>query len=185
MIAFLPHAHLRGKACRYEVDYADGRTELLLDVPEYDFNWQLRYEYRQHRRFERGDTLRYTAWYDNSTSNPANPDPDATVGWGQQTFDEMHLGYIEYIIPNSDEESASKIRLRDRIGSSIRDKSNERLFEQFDEDGDDRITRSEVRSRLGDRSPSALRLFDRLDRDENDHLDSREFRLLNQAIRGS
>ena len=185
VIAYLPHAHLRGKACRYEVDYADGRTELLLDVPEYDFNWQLRYEYREHRRFDRGDTLRYTAWYDNSESNPANPDPTATVRWGQQTFDEMHLGYIEYVIPNSDSDEPSRIRMRDRVASGVRDRSNERLFDQFDLDGDEQITRAEVKTRLPDGNSNALRIFERLDRDGNDHLDRREFRLLDQSVRGS
>ncbi|WP_164100932.1 redoxin family protein [Candidatus Laterigemmans baculatus] len=98
ILGFLPHMHLRGKAARYELVTENG-TELLLDVPRYDFNWQLLYRLAQPRSLKAGDTLRFTCWYDNSENNPANPDPTRTVTWGPQTYDEMHLGYIEYIVP--------------------------------------------------------------------------------------
>ena len=100
ILAYLPHTHLRGKAARYEVISRTGKRETLLDVPQYDFNWQLLYQYDKPRRISRGSTLRYTAWYDNSKNNPANPDPNQTVRFGQQTDDEMHIGYVEFIIPN-------------------------------------------------------------------------------------
>jgi peroxiredoxin/primosomal replication protein N len=96
ILGFLPHHHLRGKASRYELITPTGQTELLLDVPRYDFNWQLFYEYAAPRLIARGSTLRFTAWYDNSADNPANPDPTIPVGWGEQTDDEMHIGYVEY-----------------------------------------------------------------------------------------
>jgi hypothetical protein len=91
--------HLRGKAFRYEVTPKGAKKEVLLDIPRYDFNWQLRYEFAEHRAVPRGSTLWGTAWYDNSARNPANPDPSATVKWGKQSFDEMMLGYVEYYIP--------------------------------------------------------------------------------------
>lgn len=99
IIAFLPHMHLRGKAFRYEVTPKGGSKEVLLDIPRYDFNWQLRYEFAEHRAVPKGSILWATAWYDNSAKNPANPDPSATVKWGKQTYDEMMLGYVEYYIP--------------------------------------------------------------------------------------
>jgi peroxiredoxin/mono/diheme cytochrome c family protein len=100
VIAFLPHMHLRGKAFRYEVAVKGGKTkEVLLDVPHYDFNWQLRYELAEPKAIPKGSVLWGTGWYDNSAGNPANPDPAATVKWGPQTFDEMMLGYVEYYIP--------------------------------------------------------------------------------------
>lgn len=95
---FMPHSHLRGKAARYEATLPDGTKKLLLDVPRYDFNWQLHYQFAEPVRLPRGTTLTYTAWYDNSANNPANPDPTKTVGWGSQTFDEMMLGYVEYYV---------------------------------------------------------------------------------------
>jgi mono/diheme cytochrome c family protein/thiol-disulfide isomerase/thioredoxin len=99
IMGFLPHLHVRGKACRYEVTRAGGTPTTLLDIPRYDFNWQLLYRLREPLAVEAGDTLTFTAWYDNSGDNPANPDPTKTVRWGPQTFDEMHLGYVEYFVP--------------------------------------------------------------------------------------
>lgn len=94
--AFVAHMHLRGKAFKYELAFADGHSETLLDIPRYDFNWQLRYELAEPRRIPAGTTMKITAVYDNSAGNPANPDPTATVRWGQQTFNEMMIGYVEY-----------------------------------------------------------------------------------------
>ncbi|MFM7920218.1 MAG: redoxin, partial [Planctomycetaceae bacterium] len=98
VLAFLPHMHLRGKAARYELVSA-GESRTLLDIPRYDFNWQLLYRYAEPLTVRAGETLQFTAWYDNSSGNPANPDPEREVRWGPQTFDEMHLGYVEYVVP--------------------------------------------------------------------------------------
>jgi mono/diheme cytochrome c family protein/peroxiredoxin len=97
--ALLAHMHVRGKAFRFDVTYPDGRFETLLDIPRYDFNWQLRYQYKEPRVLPRGSTVKITATYDNSPANKANPDPTKTVHWGPQTVDEMMLGYIEYFTP--------------------------------------------------------------------------------------
>jgi mono/diheme cytochrome c family protein len=99
ILGYFPHSHLRGKAARFEVISRTGESDILLDVPGYDFNWQLFYEYSKPKSIRRGSTLKYTAWYDNSENNPANPDPKQAVYWGEQTFDEMHLGYVEFFIP--------------------------------------------------------------------------------------
>jgi thiol-disulfide isomerase/thioredoxin len=98
ILSYLPHMHVRAKAARYELE-AGGKTTTLLDVPKYDFNWQLNYVLKTPLDVRAGDTVHFDVWYDNSDKNPANPDPTKTVRWGSQTFDEMHLGYIEYIIP--------------------------------------------------------------------------------------
>ncbi len=97
--AFVAHMHVRGKAFRYELITADGKSETLLDIPRYDFNWQLRYELKEPRTLPRGSQVKVTAVYDNSPGNKANPDPTKTVKWGQQTVDEMMIGYIEYFTP--------------------------------------------------------------------------------------
>lgn len=106
LTAFSPHMHVRGKAARYEAVTTDPKSgeevvTLLLDVPHYDFNWQLRYELSEPVRLPAGATVRYTAWYDNSSQNPHNPDPNKVVGWGDQTFDEMMLGYAEWYSPKA------------------------------------------------------------------------------------
>jgi len=98
ILALFPHAHLRGKAAQYELKTPDGKVITLLDVPHYDFNWQLQYRFADSVVAPKGSTLTYNAWYDNSDKNPANPDSKKNVRWGQQTYEEMHLGYVEYII---------------------------------------------------------------------------------------
>jgi mono/diheme cytochrome c family protein len=102
ILGFVPHMHVRGVAFQYEAIHPDGRSETLLDIPRYDFNWQLRYEYKQPKLIPRGSRVKITAVYNNSGSNKANPDPTKLVRWGQQTYDEMMLGYVEYFTPVSD-----------------------------------------------------------------------------------
>jgi len=96
--AFMPHMHVRGSACKYEIA-TEGQTTTVLDIPKYDFNWQLKYQLAEPLTIAPGTTLKFTAHYDNSAKNPANPDPTKTVKWGPQTSDEMLLGYIEYYRP--------------------------------------------------------------------------------------
>jgi hypothetical protein len=97
--AFMAHMHFRGKSFKYELTTPDGKTETLLDIPRYDFNWQLQYNYAQPRFIHRGSTMTITAVFDNSSGNPANPDPTKTVRWGDQTYDEMMIGYVEHFTP--------------------------------------------------------------------------------------
>jgi peroxiredoxin len=98
LLSMSPHLHLRGKAFRYEAVYPDGRREVLLDVPRYDFNWQLRYELAEPKRLPRGTSLVCVAAYDNSANNPANPDPTKSVGWGDQTSEEMLIGFFTFVV---------------------------------------------------------------------------------------
>jgi hypothetical protein len=87
--------HLRGKSFRYEAIYPDGRSEVLLSVPHYDFMWQHKYVLSEPKRLPAGTVLRGTAVYDNSPANPNNPNPGATVKCGSQTADEMFNGWFE------------------------------------------------------------------------------------------
>jgi hypothetical protein len=95
LLAMFPHMHLRGKAFRYTAIYPDGKQEVLLDVPRYDFAWQNSYEYIEPKRMPRGTRLFCEAWFDNSEDNLANPDPTASVRWGDQTWEEMMIGYFD------------------------------------------------------------------------------------------
>jgi peroxiredoxin len=97
LLSMSPHLHLRGKSFRYKAVYPDGRREVLLDVPRYDFNWQLRYELAEPKRLPRGTRLECVAVWDNSADNPANPDPTKTVGWGDQTSEEMLIGFFTFV----------------------------------------------------------------------------------------
>jgi hypothetical protein len=87
----LPHTHMRGKRWEVSAVYPDGRSELILDVPRYDFNWQTDYIYKEPLLLPKGSKLKTSAWYDNSTANKANPDPTKDVYWGDQTWEEMQF----------------------------------------------------------------------------------------------
>ena len=95
MLAMFPHMHLRGKAFRYTAIYPSGEREILLDVPRYDFAWQNSYEFVEPKKMPRGTRLFCEAWFDNSEANLANPDPTDTVRWGDQTWEEMMIGYFD------------------------------------------------------------------------------------------
>src|SRR5262249_38503873 len=102
LLAVFPHMHLRGKSFRYQVAYPDGTSEILLDVPHYDFNWQHRYELAVPKRLPAGSLLTCNAHYDNSKGNPANPDPSATVVAGTQSWQEMFNGYFDVVLADQD-----------------------------------------------------------------------------------
>ena len=91
-----PHAHYRGKSFKYTYRYPDGREELALSVPSYDFNWQRGYSYVAPKKVPAGTMIIVTAEYDNSRFNEANPDPSATVRWGAQSQDEMLTGAFTF-----------------------------------------------------------------------------------------
>ena len=103
ILSLTPHMHLRGTAFRYRLRRpgggaaAGGESVDLLSVPRYDFNWQLNYRLREPLRVEAGTVLECEAWFDNSPGNPANPDPSRTVRFGEQTSDEMMIGYVEWV----------------------------------------------------------------------------------------
>lgn len=97
LLGFLPHMHLRGSRFTYVAEYPDGRRETLLDIPRYDFNWQLFYRMRDPLKVPAGTRIRAIAVYDNSVRNPYNPDPKKEVRFGDQTWDEMLIGYMDYI----------------------------------------------------------------------------------------
>jgi len=94
--SFMPHMHVRGKSFTYTAVYPDGRSEILLDVPKYDFNWQHTYIPKQAIALPKGTRLDCVAHYDNSAKNKFNPDPAHDVRWGDQTWEEMMIGWFTY-----------------------------------------------------------------------------------------
>lgn len=99
LLSFFPHMHLRGKAFEYDIVHEDGTIEPLLRVDHYHFHWQLSYKLAEPRFLKAGTKLRAVAWYDNSRNNPHNPDPDAMVTWGDQTYNEMMVGFFDVAVP--------------------------------------------------------------------------------------
>jgi mono/diheme cytochrome c family protein len=93
---FMPHMHVRGKDFEYKLVYPDGKEKILLRVPKYDFNWQLSYFLKEPIAVPKGSRIDCTAHHDNSAGNKFNPDPTITVRWGDQTWEEMMIGWIDY-----------------------------------------------------------------------------------------
>ena len=95
----MPHTHLRGTRWKYELQKTDGTSEVILDVPKYDFNWQTYYMFAKPLDLAPGSKIVSTAWYDNSAANKNNPDPTKDVHWGDQTWEEMQYTGFLYSIP--------------------------------------------------------------------------------------
>ncbi|XOV89104.1 MAG: hypothetical protein ACFHX7_04240 [Pseudomonadota bacterium] len=94
--SLVPHAHYRGKSSTFELVYPDGATEVILSVPNYDFNWQRTYSFTEPKTVPKGTKIVHRTVYDNSAKNPANPDPNREVPWGLQSFDEMLYGSVSF-----------------------------------------------------------------------------------------
>ena len=92
----LPHMHYRGRAAEVRAEYPDGREEILLSVPHYDFNWQTNYVFEEPKFLPTGTTIIQRSWWDNSVKNLGNPDADRAVGWGFQSKDEMLASWITF-----------------------------------------------------------------------------------------
>lgn len=98
LYAFAPHMHLRGKDIKYTLIWPDGRSQVLLDVPKFDFNWQLHYELAEPLKIPAGSRIHAVAHYDNSIKNRYNPAPDKEVFWSEQSWDEMFIPWFEYTV---------------------------------------------------------------------------------------
>lgn len=95
LVSLLPHMHLRGKSFEYRAVYPTGETEVLLSVPNYRFDWQLWYEFAQPKRIPKGTRLEVTGTFDNSANNRFNPDATKEVKWGEQSWEEMMMGFFD------------------------------------------------------------------------------------------
>lgn len=98
LIWMMPHMHLRGKDFVYTAVYPSGEREILLNVPKYDFNWQLGYQFAKPKILPKGTRIECVAHFDNSRNNAANPNPDIEVRWGDQSWEEMMIGWFDVAI---------------------------------------------------------------------------------------
>ncbi|MDP6413811.1 MAG: redoxin domain-containing protein [Gammaproteobacteria bacterium] len=94
--SYLPHMHFRGKYMRFYADYPDGSREELLNIAKYNYNWQLSYTYEEPKFVPGGTKITAVGAFDNSAQNPANPNPDRAVDWGNESWDEMFFGAMQY-----------------------------------------------------------------------------------------
>lgn len=99
VLSYVAHMHYRGKSMRFEATYPDGRKEILLNIPQYDFEWQTKYLNAKPVHIPKGTQIRLYATFDNSPNNKYNPDPSKVVRWGDNTIDEMMDGWFEFVTP--------------------------------------------------------------------------------------
>jgi hypothetical protein len=97
-----PHMHTRGKEMTYVLTYPDGREEVLLSVPNYDFNWQIFYELKEPLKIPAGSTIKTVGSYDNSAANRWNSAPQKEVYWSEQSWDEMYVGFLDVSVDKRD-----------------------------------------------------------------------------------
>ena len=157
LITMAPHMHLRGKAFRYTAVYPNGKKEILLDVPAYDFNWQTGYRVAEPLKMPAGAKIECEATFDNSAANLNNPDPTKWVRWGDQTDDEMMIGYFDIVIPVGEADAADTTRVNRRRALAAQ-VIKQGFFQRLDANNDKKLERSEVPAELTDR-------FDLLDAD--------------------
>jgi mono/diheme cytochrome c family protein len=179
ILSLIPHMHVRGVAARYDVKLPDGKTITPLDVPHYDFNWQLQYKFAEPLTVPKGSTFTFTAWYDNSSKNPANPDPSAVVRWGQQTTEEMLLGYVEFVVP------VGSVSHTDNGPLFAFGFDQDEVFKMVNTSGSGKISFAEfaeyvkVYPRL--KEPLIQRVaFDRMDTNKDGFIDRKEFEIFGQ-----
>jgi hypothetical protein len=139
ILCFMPHMHLRGKSFRYEARYPDGRSEILLDVPNFDFNWQTAYLLPEPMKVPDGTRIWAEASFDNSANNPSNPAPDEWVRWGDQTWEEMMIGYFDVAVPFDD-----KTEERPLEELLSREEKADILLKRMDKNGDGVLVKEEI-----------------------------------------
>jgi hypothetical protein len=101
LISMFPHMHLRGKGFEYLITGPNGRVETLLKVNHYDFQWQLNYRLAEPRLIKAGTRLQWVGYFDNSPNNPGNPDPTMEVRYGEQSWEEMMIGFFDVVVDAS------------------------------------------------------------------------------------
>ena len=151
LFSILPHSHYRGRSSTFELVYPDGSREMLLSVPEYDFNWQTGYAFTEPKQVPAGAKLIHRTVYDNSKQNFANPDPDKTVTWGLQSWDEMLYG--DFVFRWTDETTAAPIHSNARFRVA-------QMVGFLDQDMDGGIQQEELRGRTLKRLQPAFDNFD-------------------------
>jgi peroxiredoxin len=164
LLAIAPHMHLRGKSFRLFMKQKE-KSEILLDVPNYDFNWQHIYELSQPMKLDAIDSLEFTVKFDNSEENPFNPDPNEYVTWGDQTWEEMAIAFFEVAEPRKKKAKAKQKPKRQKKPTEAErkqrvDKFVAAFMKRFDKNKDGQVDLDEV--------PLAAQRYGRIrDRDGN------------------
>jgi peroxiredoxin len=141
LLQLFPHMHFRGKQFDYEARYPNGKREMLLDVPNYQFAWQLTYELAEVKHLPKGTVIHCTSHFDNSENNPNNPDPKSIVRWGDQTWEEMMIGFYDIAVAVSASDIENHKFPDFNPGA---DEVAERILERFDKNHDGIVSQKEI-----------------------------------------
>ena len=163
LLSMSPHMHVRGKSFRYTAVFPGGEREVLLDVPKYDFNWQTEYRLAKQKPLPAGTRIFCEASFDNSANNLNNPNPNAWVQWGDQTYEEMMIGYFHISVPID----AKLGRAQEVKKAKLAPPTPAQIFAMLDTDNDGKLLRGEVPKQL-------LPTFDRLDKNKDEILEKTE-----------
>ncbi len=147
LLSMMPHMHLRGKSFEYQAWLPGDKKETLLDIPAYDFNWQTSYRLDEPLVLPKGSRIRCVAHFDNSDRNLNNPDSTKTVRWGDQTWDEMMIGYFDIAWPIDSKANGQSLPANLGGGGDPRSAA-ERLIATLDKNDDGKLARDEVERRL-------------------------------------
>ena len=145
LIAIVPHMHVRGKSFRVALQNEQDESIPLLSVPQYDFNWQTTYHLNRPLNITAGSKIVCDAVFDNSKSNPNNPDPAKIVRWGDQTWEEMALAYLAIAVPREGAADIGNVSEKtDREVEAQVETTSRRLLSELDKDGDGTVLPEEV-----------------------------------------
>ena len=161
-----PHAHYRGRAADVWIRYPDGKEKMLLAMPKYDFNWQREYSFVEPVNVPAGSKIIVNFTYDNSKRNPANPDPNRTVPWGDQSFDEMLYTALRYRWVDETSDSM-KPEFEQALAAN-------RMMGMFDDDRDGAISKAELKGAMG---KGLLGAFAMIDADKDGKLSTSELKV--------
>jgi hypothetical protein len=160
--------HLRGKSFRYTLVKPDGSREILLDVPRYDFNWQTAYWLKEPLKLTAGSKIFCEAVFDNSEDNLNNPDPSKWVRWGDQTYEEMMIGYFDIAVDRT------KVAAAPADTPAFPLETLRGAFKRWDKNQDQSLDKSEVPERWHV-------IFERIDKDRNEEISQKEMESLGRT----
>jgi hypothetical protein len=172
LYAAFPHAHYRGAMSDLWIRYPDGKEKLLLSLPRYDFSWQRDYTFAEPIKVPAGSKLIAHFIYDNSKRNPANPDPNKTVVWGDQSWEEMFYTALRYRW--ADETSKHMVNYDEEL-------NNDRIMGMLDANIDGKIEKAELKGQLGEQIG---KYFDQLDTNHDGALDKSELAAMQKMMGG-
>jgi len=150
--SLFPHAHYRGASSKFLVRYPDGKEELVLSVPNYDFNWQRYFQLAEPMEVPAGTMLVHRTTWDNSAANPNNPDPEKEITWGLQSWEEMLYGGVSFRYKNSGLTSGEWDRIQFRTDVT---------FGYLDKNEDGKLVMEELPDQMRKRMGLGFALFDR------------------------